>query len=59
LIAWLTPTPPGVAETVFASELPPITAMIVWKVTGMPYAARKVPVTASLASHAPKDGVTT
>ena len=29
LMAWLMPTPPGVAETVFASELPPITVMTV------------------------------
>ena len=35
LTAWVIPTPPGVNETVFASELPPTTDMIVWKVTGM------------------------
>ena len=33
--ACVIPTPPGVNETVFASELPPITDMIVWNVTGM------------------------
>ena len=32
---------PGVNETVFASELPPITLITVWNVTGIPYAARK------------------
>ena len=36
LVAWLTPTPPGVTETVLAIELPPITDITVWKVTVMP-----------------------
>ena len=36
LAAWLTPTPPGVTETVLAIELPPITDMIVWNVTAIP-----------------------
>ena len=36
LVAWLTPTPPGVTETVLAIELPPITATIVWNVTAIP-----------------------
>ena len=36
LTAWLTPAPPGVTDTTFASELPPATLMIVWKVTGIP-----------------------
>ena len=52
LIAWLTPTPPGVTETTFASELPPTTDMIELNVTGIPYAARKMPTTASFA-HQP------
>ena len=36
LAAWVTPTPPGVTDTLLAIELPPITDMIVWKVTVMP-----------------------
>ena len=36
LAAWLTPTPPGVTETVLAIELPPITDITVWNVTVMP-----------------------
>ena len=36
LVAWLTPTPPGVTETVFASELPPTTDITVWKLTVIP-----------------------
>ena len=56
LIAWLMPTPPGVAETVFASELPPATDMTVWKVTGIGYAARKTAITPSFATQAPNDG---
>ena len=36
LVAWLTPTPPGVTETVLAIELPPATDITVWKVTAIP-----------------------
>ena len=36
LAAWLTPTPPGVTETVLATELPPATDMTVWNVTAIP-----------------------
>ena len=36
LVAWLTPTPPGVTETMLAIELPPITDITVWKVTAIP-----------------------
>src|SRR5262245_11159844 len=59
LTAWLIPTPPGVADTVLARELPPITHMTEWIVTGIPYAARNTAVTPSLASHAPSDGSAT
>ena len=34
--AWLTPTPPGVTETVLAIELPPITDITLWNVTVIP-----------------------
>ena len=54
LTAWLTPAPPGVTDTTFASEFPPATLMIVWNVTGIPYAARKTPITPSLQIHAPR-----
>ena len=33
--ACVTPTPPGVNDTLFAREFPPTTDMTVWKVTGM------------------------
>ena len=36
LAAWLTPTPPGVTDTVFAIEFPPATDITVWKLTVMP-----------------------
>ena len=37
LAAWLTPTPPGVTETMFlAIEFPPITDITVWNVTAIP-----------------------
>jgi hypothetical protein len=36
LVAWLTPTPPGVTETMLAIELPPITDITVWNVTAIP-----------------------
>ena len=36
LVAWLTPTPPGVTETVLAIELPPTTDITEWKVTVIP-----------------------
>ena len=36
LVAWLTPTPPGVTETVLAIELPPTTDITVWNVTVIP-----------------------
>ena len=56
LKAWWTPTPPGVTETVLAIELPPTTDMIVWKVTGIEYAARKTAITPSFAHHEPNSG---
>ena len=34
-IAWVTPTPPGVNETVFEIELDAVTETTLWKVTGM------------------------
>jgi hypothetical protein len=36
LVAWLTPTPPGVTETMLAIELPPMTDITVWNVTAIP-----------------------
>src|SRR3954449_1357481 len=59
LVAWLTPTPPGVTETVLAIELPPITAITAWKVTVIPYPERHTAITPSLASQAPSDGSAT
>ena len=59
LTAWFTPMPPGVAETVFASELPPTIDITVWNVTGIAYAARKTAITPSFASQAPIDGSST
>ena len=35
-IAWVTPTPPGVAETVLEIEFEAVTVATLWKVTGMP-----------------------
>ena len=35
-VAWLTPTPPGVTETVLAIELPPTTDITEWNVTAIP-----------------------
>src|SRR5215218_10417751 len=58
-VAWLTPTPPGVTETVLAIEFPPITAITVWNVTAIPYPDRNTAITPSLASQAPNDGSTT
>jgi hypothetical protein len=34
--AWVTPTPPGVAETLFEIELEAVTVAMLWKVAGMP-----------------------
>ena len=56
LTACVMPTPPGVNDTVFARELPPTTDITVWNVTGIPYAARKIAITISFATHDPNDG---
>ena len=55
-VAWVTPTAPGVNETVLASEPEPVTHMIDSNVTGIANAARKIPITASLQSHERSDG---
>ena len=34
-IAWVTPTPPGVSDTVLEIEFDAVTAATLWKVTGM------------------------
>ena len=34
--AWVTPTPPGVAETEFEIEFEAVTVATLWKVTGIP-----------------------
>src|SRR6185312_10938798 len=54
--ACVTPTPPGVNDVTFASELPPDTCISVSKLTGIPYALRNTPTTASPAHQATKDG---
>src|SRR5215471_20290614 len=54
--AWVTPTPPGVNEVTLASELPPATCISVSKSTGIPYALRKTPITASPAHQLTKEG---
>src|SRR5262249_4476929 len=56
LNACCTPTPPGVNEVTFAIELPPVPDITVWKVTGMPYAARKTAVTPRPAAQPTSDG---
>ena len=55
-VAWVTPTAPGVKETVLASEPEPVTHMIDSNVTGIANAARKIPITASLHSHERSEG---
>ena len=35
-IAWVTPTPPGVTETLLETELEAVTEATLWKVTGIP-----------------------
>ncbi len=34
--AWVTPTPPGVAERLFEIELEAVTVAMLWKVAGIP-----------------------
>ena len=34
--AWVTPTPPGVAETLFEIEFEAVTVAMLWKVAGIP-----------------------
>ena len=50
LNAWLTPTPPGVNERMFASWFEPSTLITEPKVTGIPYAARKTMITITFAA---------
>src|SRR3954451_17088191 len=54
--ACVTPTPPGVNEVTLASELPPATCISVSKLTGIPYAFRNTPTTASPASQLTNEG---
>ena len=35
-IAWVTPTPPGVADSEFEIEFEAVTVAMSWKVTGIP-----------------------
>ena len=50
LNAWLTPTPPGVIERMFASWFEPRTLITEPNVTGMLYAARKMMITITFAT---------
>ena len=59
LNAWLTPTPPGVSESRFASWFDPSTLMTEPKLTGIPYAARKTMITPTLATYPPICGSST
>ena len=59
LNACVTPAPPGVTDVTFAIEFPPQIRINVWKVTGIPYAARKTPITARLAIQPTSSGTKT
>src|SRR5215212_1663959 len=59
LNACVTPAPPGVTEVTFATELPPVTCMTVWKLTGIEYAARKTAVRQRLAIQPASEGANT
>ena len=48
--ACVTPTAPGVTETMLAAELEPITLITESKVTGIEYAARNTAITPTFAA---------
>src|SRR5262249_47296875 len=54
--ACVTPTPPGVTEVTFPSELLPATRINVSKLTGIPYALRNTAITPRPAHQLMNDG---
>ena len=55
-IACVTPTPPGVTETLLETELDALTEATLWNVTGIPYAPRNTAMIPSLAAKLASSG---